>query len=198
MIAIILMKTNYSLHYLSFCRLELCGQVVIDKLPSSLADDPHARSVTLIVRSEAGVKYEMGVGSDGHFCHMLKPDTYTLKVGAVAAAAVHQHACRRQCASVSMSVYVFVCLNICSSVCLCLSLCLCSVCSMSPLQVGLSTRQLQAGLSLAGPNKQVDLRDAPVSGVLFSQFRARVTGTVHCLGQSLLTFTYILPPSIYL
>ena len=52
-----------------------------------------------------------------------------------------------------------------------------------PYQVALSDHELKAGLKVAPAEKEVTIVDEPISGVVFSQFRAKVSGTVTCLGE---------------
>ena len=49
----------------------------------------------------------------------------------------------------------------------------------------LTEHELKAGLKLAPTEKEATVTDEPVSGVIFSQFRAKVHGTVNCLGTIL-------------
>ena len=51
------------------------------------------------------------------------------------------------------------------------------------LQVLLSEEERSAGLKLAPTTKEITVTNAPINGITFSQFRARVSGTVTCLGQ---------------
>ena len=53
-----------------------------------------------------------------------------------------------------------------------------------PLQVILGEAEVKAGLKLAPVEKEVQVVDQPVSGVVFSQFRAKVSGGITCLGMS--------------
>ncbi len=54
--------------------------------------------------------------------------------------------------------------------------------TVSVLQVALSDHELKAGLKLAPAEREATVLDEPVSDVIFSQFRATVSGTVTCLG----------------
>ena len=45
---------------------------------------------------------------------------------------------------------------------------------------------VKAGLKLSPPVKEVTVVDRPVDGVRFVQYRAKIGGTVRCLGTVLL------------
>ena len=49
--------------------------------------------------------------------------------------------------------------------------------------MALSDHELKAGLKVAPAEKEVTIKDEPISGIVFSQFRAKVSGTVTCLGE---------------
>jgi hypothetical protein len=51
------------------------------------------------------------------------------------------------------------------------------------LKVELSEADMRAGLRLAPSSKEVTVVDAPVDGIKFVQYRAKVSGSVHCLGK---------------
>ena len=50
-------------------------------------------------------------------------------------------------------------------------------------QVLISESEAKAGLKLAPSEKEVKVADRPVDGIRFSQFRAKVSGTIYCLGM---------------
>ena len=48
-------------------------------------------------------------------------------------------------------------------------------------------QEVAAGLALTPKEQVVTIKNSPVLGRTFSQFRATVTGTVKCIGKLLLT-----------
>lgn len=48
-------------------------------------------------------------------------------------------------------------------------------------------QEVAAGLALTPKEQVVTIKNSPVLGITFSQFRATVTGTVECIGKLLLT-----------
>jgi len=51
-------------------------------------------------------------------------------------------------------------------------------------QVELSDSEIKAGLKLAPEKREVLVKSEPVDGIMFTQFRAKVHGTVNCIGKS--------------
>lgn len=50
-------------------------------------------------------------------------------------------------------------------------------------QVHLTEEETSGGLQIIPTEKSITVPNAPVLDVLFTQFRAKVTGTVACLGM---------------
>lgn len=48
----------------------------------------------------------------------------------------------------------------------------------------LSDSEIKAGLKLAPEKREVLVKSEPVDGIMFTQFRAKVHGTVNCIGKS--------------
>ena len=48
-------------------------------------------------------------------------------------------------------------------------------------------QEVAAGLALTPKEQVVTIKNSPILGITFSQFRATVTGTVKCIGKFLLT-----------
>jgi len=53
---------------------------------------------------------------------------------------------------------------------------------MSLIQVELVESDVKAGLKLSPAVKEATIVDRPVDGIRFVQYRAKISGTVHCLG----------------
>ena len=51
----------------------------------------------------------------------------------------------------------------------------------------ITMQEVAAGLALTPKEQVVTIKNSPVLGITFSQFRATVTGTVKCIGRLLLT-----------
>lgn len=51
------------------------------------------------------------------------------------------------------------------------------------LQVQVGNAERQAGLKLAPDRREIIVIDRPIDGLTFSQFSAKIAGTVSCLGE---------------
>ena len=47
---------------------------------------------------------------------------------------------------------------------------------------------VKAGLKLSPSVKEVTVTDQPVDGIRFIQYQAKISGTIHCLGNFILIF----------
>lgn len=50
-------------------------------------------------------------------------------------------------------------------------------------QIELNDSEVKAGLRLAPEKREIVVKSEPVDGIMFTQFRAKVHGTVNCIGN---------------
>lgn len=55
-------------------------------------------------------------------------------------------------------------------------------------QIHLTDEEIKAGLQLVPSEKEVMVQNAPVMDITFSQFRAKLSGSIKCLGMCVLLY----------
>lgn len=106
-------------------KFQVCGQIVIDKLPEGLSQGARQRSVR-IHKPDGQLYVSVEASADGGFCVSVQPGQYFVSIE-------------------------------------------------------LNDSEVKAGLRLAPEKREILVQSEPVDGITFTQFRAKVHGTVNCI-----------------